>query len=204
MIDQLIDSVSLIIRQTQNNSTVLAVILIIPWLVFIATSLDKKLLYVLGTRPRRIRGLPGILFSPLVHVNFNHIFFNSIPLVVLSNFILINGVYYYLVVTLLITLLCGIGVWCFAKPVTHVGASGVITGYWSFLVLNSYQTGGVTSWILGLLSVYYFAGLFLGIFPQAKGVSWESHFFGLLAGIATCYLLQWYPNYFMPPQYTLA
>lgn len=197
MLDQLMDSINLIISQTQNNGSVLAVILIVPWLIFLFTRFDKKLLYILGIIPRHIRGLPGIVFAPLLHLNFNHIFFNSIPLVVLSNFILINGVYYYLVVTVLIALLSGIGVWCFAKPGVHIGASGVITGYWGFLVSNIYQSGSMTTIILGLISVYYFAGIFLGIFPQQKGVSWESHLFGLLAGLASSYLIQIYPAYFM-------
>jgi membrane associated rhomboid family serine protease len=195
MLDELINSLNLIIVQTQNNSSILAVILAIPWVVFLITSFDKKLLYILGITPRRLRGLPGIFFAPFLHLNFNHIFFNSIPLIVLSNFILINGIYYYLIVTLLITLISGLCIWCFAKTATHVGASGVITGYWGFLVVNIYQTGGVTAFILGLLSVYYFAGIFFGIFPQKKGVSWEAHLFGLLSGIATSYLLQHYPNY---------
>jgi membrane associated rhomboid family serine protease len=197
MLDELMSSLNLIISQTQNNGSILAVILIIPWLIFFVTVFDKKLLYILGIIPRRIRGLPGILFAPLLHLNFNHIFFNSIPLIVLSNFILINGIYYYLMVTVFITVLSGIGVWCFAKPGVHIGASGVITGYWGLLVSNIYQSGSLTTIILGLISVYYFAGIFLGIFPQQKGVSWESHLFGLLAGLATSYLIQVYPSYFM-------
>jgi membrane associated rhomboid family serine protease len=192
MLDELINSLNLIITQTQNNGRVLAVILIIPWTVFLITSLDKRLLYLFGITPRRLRGLPGILFAPFLHLNFNHIFFNSIPLVVLSNFILINGIYYYLIITLLITVISGLLIWCFAKSAVHVGASGVITGYWGFLVVNIYQSGTLTTFILGLLSVYYFAGIFFGIFPQKKGVSWEAHLFGLVAGIATSYILQYY------------
>ncbi|MGC1182715.1 rhomboid family intramembrane serine protease [Legionella sp.] len=197
MLDALANSLNLIITQTQDNLSILAVIIIIPWLIFFVTRFDKKLLYILGIIPRHLRGLPGIIFAPLLHLNFNHLFFNTIPLVVLSNFILINGIYYYLVVTVLITLLSGIAIWCFAKPAIHIGASGVITGYWGFLVSNIYQNGNVTTFILGLISIYYFAGIFFGIFPQQKGVSWESHLFGLLAGFATSYLLQFYPSYFM-------
>ncbi|MFJ1268157.1 rhomboid family intramembrane serine protease [Legionella lytica] len=195
MLDELIDSLNLIISQTKMNSSILVTIVITLWIIFFITRLDRRLLLSLGIIPRQLKGLPGILFSPLLHLNFNHLFFNCIPLVVLSNFILINGLYYYLAVTLIITLLTGICVWCFAKPGVHVGASGVITGYWSFLVLNLYQTGTVTTIILGLLSVYYFAGIFFGIFPGKKGVSWESHFFGLLAGLATSYLFTNYPTY---------
>ncbi len=176
------------------NSSILATIVIILWIIFFFSRVDRRLL-LLGIQPRHLAGLPGIIFSPFLHLNVNHLFFNCIPLIVLSNFILINGLYYYLTVTVIITLLTGIGVWCFAKPGLHVGASGVITGYWGFLVLNLYQTGTLTTIILGLLSVYYFAGIFFGIFPGKKGVSWESHFFGLLAGLATSYLFTNYPNY---------
>lgn len=77
--------------------------------------------------------------------------FNSIPLVVLSNFILINGLNYFLVVTVMITILSGIAIWCFAKPGLHVGASGLITGYWGFLVSNIYQKGTLTTIILGII-----------------------------------------------------
>lgn len=194
MLDEITDSLNLIIAQTQNNGFILAIILLTLWLVFFITVLDRKLLQ-LGIIPRRIRGLPGILIAPLLHADFNHIFFNSIPLVVLSNFILINGVTYYLIVTALITILSGIAVWCFAKPGIHVGASGLITGYWGLLVSNIYQTGGVTAFILGLISLYYFAGIFLGIFPRKKGVSWEAHLFGLLAGLVTSYIMEYYPYY---------
>lgn len=200
MFDNLTYSLNLITTQTQANSSILAIILVIPWVVFFITLFNRNLLYLLGIIPRHIRGLPGIIFAPLLHLNFNHIFFNSIPLVVLSNFILINGIYYYLVVTLIITLLSGIAIWCFAKPAVHIGASGVITGYWGFLVSNIYQNGTLTTLILGLISLYYFAGIFLGIFPQQKGISWESHLFGLLAGFAASYLVQFYPDFFMLPQ----
>ncbi len=187
MLDELTTSLNLIITQTQNNSSILMVILIIPWVVFFITYLDRNLL-LLGIIPRRIYGLPGIIFAPLLHANFNHLFFNSIPLIVLSNFILINGLSYYITVTLFITVLSGAAVWCFAKPGVHVGASGLITGYWGLLVSNMYQNGTITTVILGIISLYYFAGIFLGIFPRDKGVSWEAHLFGLLAGFATSYL----------------
>ena len=189
MIQQLNDSLTLIISQTKTNADNLAIILLIPWVVFIISELTGKRLLILGIYPRRLSGLPGILFAPLLHANFNHIFFNSIPLLVLSNFLLINGLAYYLEVTLYITLLSGLLVWCFAKPGLHVGASAVITGYWALLVSNIIQQGTLTAIILGVVSLYYFAGIFLGVFPGKKGVSWEGHLFGLLAGFATSYFL---------------
>lgn len=189
MIDELITSVDLILTQTKNNLEVLGIVLLIPWVIFFLSRFISNKILLLGIIPRHIFGLQGVIFAPLLHADFNHIFFNSIPLLVLSNFILINGLHYYLLVTTLITLLSGLSIWCFAKPGLYIGASALITGYWAFLVCNIYQTGALTSIILGLISIYYFAGIFLGIFPREKGVSWEGHLFGLLAGIAASHLI---------------
>lgn len=112
---------------------------------------------------------------------------------VLSNFILVNGLPYFLWVTLFITIISGVLIWCFAKFGNHVGASAVITGYWGLLVSDILQQGTVTAVILGILSLYYFAGIFFGIFPGKKGVSWEGHLFGLVAGFATSYLINYVP-----------
>ncbi len=187
MLEDLNSSLNLIIIQTQKNLPDLALILLIPWLIFIFTRINKSIL-LLGIIPRHLIGLPGIIFAPLLHLDFNHLFFNSIPLIVLSNFILINGLHYYLAATFLITVLSGVGIWLFAKPGLHIGASALITGYWGLLVSNIYQNGTLTTIILGAVSLYYFAGIFLGIFPNKRGVSWEGHLFGLLAGLATSYL----------------
>lgn len=193
MITELNTSIDLILSQTKNNLPILEIILLIPWLIFFCSHFIDQRLLLLGIIPRELRGLPGILFAPLLHGNFNHLFFNSIPLLVLSNFVLVNGLSYYLVVTFMITLLSGMAIWCFAKPGLHIGASALITGYWGLLVVNIYQTASFTTIILGIISIYYFAGIFFGIFPNKKGVSWEGHLFGLLAGLATSYLLQLYP-----------
>lgn len=194
MLDDYIYSFLLIKTQIQTNLPILGIVLLIPWCFFIISSgITRKILY-LGIIPRHVHGLLGILFAPLLHANFNHIFFNSIPLFVLSGFILIHGLQYYLIVTLGITLISGLAIWCFANKGIHIGASALITGYWSFLIMGIYQHATVTTLILGVLSLYYFAGIFLGIFPKEKGVSWQGHLYGLLAGIATSFLLEMYPQ----------
>lgn len=188
-IQELTDSLNLIIVQSQMNLDYLMIIVGLPWLVFIINKLLGNRLLYLGIIPRHLIGLPGIFFAPLLHGNFNHLFFNSIPLLVLSNFILINGLNYFLIVTLLITVMSGLLIWSFAKPGIHIGASALITGYWGLLAMNLIHQTSLTSIILGLISVYYFAGIFYGIFPSEKGVSWEGHLFGLIAGVLTGYIL---------------
>lgn len=92
MINELTTSLNVIVTQTQNNLKILGVILLIPWSIFFISHFISNKILLLGIIPRHILGLPGILLAPLLHANFNHLFFNSIPLLVLSNFILINGV----------------------------------------------------------------------------------------------------------------
>lgn len=186
MIDELNKSLNLIVEKTISNTSYLLYVLFIIWGVYFLSRLIPAIL-LLGIIPRRLYGLPGIFFAPFLHLNFNHIFFNTIPLIVLSNFILINGFKYFLEVTLFITIISGILTWLFARSAIHIGASSVITGYWALLVMNSYEHANLTSIILAVTCIYYFIGIFLGVFPREKGVSWEGHLFGLIAGFGTSY-----------------
>lgn len=164
-----------------------------PWILFFAglwvfnivNWLTGSKLNVFGIYPRRLRGLAGILFSPFIHQNFNHLFFNSIPLFALGLFILAQGLHIFLQVTLLVVLLGGFGVWLFARPAIHIGASGVVSGYFGFILATVYFNPSFTALLLALIVVYYFGSIFLGIFPQEDRVSWESHLFGFLTGIVS-------------------
>ncbi|MDF1757155.1 MAG: rhomboid family intramembrane serine protease [Legionellaceae bacterium] len=187
MLEEISISLGIIVEQTKLNFPYLLKIFMVMWGVFyINLFLGKKLLY-LGIIPRSLFGIPGIVCAPFLHADFNHLFFNTIPLIVLSNFILIDGVEYFIQVSIYITLLSGIMTWLFAKPGIHVGASSVITGYWALLVSNIYQQATIVSIILGVICIYYFAGIFLSIFPGKKGVSWEGHLFGLFSGAIVAY-----------------
>lgn len=188
MLQELTISMQRIVYQTQANLPTLGIIILIPWITYILTLLNRRLL-CLGIYPRRMHGLLGIVFSPFLHADFNHLFFNTIPLLVLSNFLLINGLAYFIWVTAALILISGLLLWCFGKPGLHIGASGVITGYWAILVSDIYQQGTLTAILLGIISAYYFAGIFLGVFPGKKGISWEGHLFGLLAGFGLSYFL---------------
>ena len=66
-----------------KNLQLTAVIVSIPWLVYIidfATPVDLRLY---GLRPRQLEGLWGIVFSPFLHGNLNHLIANTGVLFVL-------------------------------------------------------------------------------------------------------------------------
>lgn len=188
MIEQMTQALQYIIQQTAENKNNLFYIFTLIWGSFILTHTIARPLLYLGVIPRRLIGLPGIILSPLLHADFNHLFYNTIPLLVLSDFLLVYGLPYFLDVTAFITLISGGLLWCFGHKGIHIGASGLITGYWALLVSNIYQQGSLLTLLLGFTTLYAFAGIFLGIFPRERGVSWEGHLFGLLAGIIVSYL----------------
>ncbi len=187
MLDELNTNLNLIILTTQLNFYTLVYGVELLWGLFFVTRFIAPGLLYLGIIPRRVIGLPGIVFAPFLHADFNHLFYNTIPLVVLTDFLLIQGISYFLSATLLILLISGSLIWLFGKSGIHIGASALITGYWSLLVSDIYQQGNLMALLLGGTCVYAFAGIFLGIFPQGRAVSWEGHLFGLMAGIITSY-----------------
>lgn len=156
----------------------------ILWIVQIVNVLLGYRLNYLGIYPRHLLGMPGIAFSPFLHGSFNHLFFNSIPLFILINFMLLAGWPLFVQASILIILISGSAIWLFGRPAIHVGASSVVMGYWGYLLIGAYYNPSALSIVLGILCLYYLGGLFFSIFPSEESVSWEGHLFGLLAGFA--------------------
>ena len=143
---------------------------------------DENLVYALAVVPRRFDGLSGLLGAPLVHGSFAHLAANTFPLVILGGMVAIRGVAYYVTATLAIAVLGGAGLWVFGRSAAHVGASGLIFGYFGFLVGRGYYERSLQSVAVALLVAVVYGGMLAGILPRDPGVSWEAHLFGLLAG----------------------
>lgn len=143
-----------------------------------------------GIMSRRAWGLRGIVTAPLVHGSWAHLISNTLPLFVLT-FI---SLYFYRKVAMrafwLIYFLTGISVWMFARPVSHIGASGVIYGLVSFMFWNGIFRRSLRSIILAAIVMLLYSGMFLGVLPDQEGISWESHLIGSLAGIFAAFLFK--------------
>lgn len=163
------------------------------WFFNIFNWITGSKLNSIGILPRKLSGLMGIFFCPFLHQNFNHLFFNSIPLFVLGLMLLAQGMDIFIFASVSITVFGGLLVWLFGRKALHIGASGLISGYFGFILLGAYFNPTLITILLAILVLYYFGGIFLGIFPQEKRVSWESHLFGFLAGIGSAFLLKAMP-----------
>ncbi len=169
------------------------VILFLALVNFINRMIGGRL-YILGIVPRHPVGLLGIICSPFIHGSFNHLFFNAIPLFFLMNMVLMYGFNVFLAVTLNIMVIAGGLTWLFGRHACHVGASGVILGYFGFLVIIAYLVPSFLSIMLLVLTLYYFGGLVASLVPiHTQGVSVEGHLFGFAAGIATYFCLPYLP-----------
>ena len=143
-----------------------------------------------GIMSRRAWGLRGIVTAPLVHGSWKHLISNTLPLFVLTFITL----YFYRKVAMrafwIIYFLTGASVWLFARPVSHIGASGVIYGLVSFMFWNGIFRRSLRSIMLAALVMLLYSGMFLGILPDQEGISWESHLIGSLAGIFAAFLFK--------------
>ena len=164
------------------------------WIIHLANLILGMRLSVFGIIPRKRYGLPGVLFSPFLHGHFEHLFFNSIALFILFDLMLINGIKIFVIATVIIILVGDSLVWLFARRGIHIGASGLIMGYWTFLLVNAYYQHSVVAVILAALCLYYLAGLGLSLIPGDAGTSWEAHIFGALSGGLAVYGLQYIPK----------
>lgn len=187
MLENLAYAFNNIMLQTNQNLFLILSVLGALLFIHLVNALLQYRLLALGIYPRHLHGLLGIVFSPFLHANFNHLFFNAIPLFVLMDFMLLYSEPVWIIASVLIIVISGLLTWLLGRKAIHVGASGMITGYWGFLVFHMYEAPSVISIILGIICVYYFAGIFFGILPMKKSTSWEGHLFGLVAGIVTAW-----------------
>ena len=160
------------------------------WVVFLTLSYFKVNPAGLGILPRDLTGIMGIVTAPLTHADFSHIFSNTVPLVILgwAIFFFYPKVSYK--VFAIVYFLTGILVWLFARQLYHIGASGIVYAFMSFLFFSGLFRRDNKSIALALIVVFLYGGIVWGILPGQKGISWESHLFGGIAGVFAAFVLR--------------
>ncbi|MEO0459086.1 MAG: rhomboid family intramembrane serine protease [Cyanobacteria bacterium P01_A01_bin.114] len=168
----------------QLQAKILGSILAVLWgLELIDSILLRGALDQFGIRPRRLRGLPGIVLAPLLHGDLKHLAANTGPLVVLGWFILWQGVDVFVIVTGVSALISGLGVWLLGGPRTnHLGASGVVFGYFGFLLWRGYFEQSAVAIALAAITGLLYGSLIWGALPVQRGKSWQGHLFGFIGG----------------------
>ncbi|MBD1842094.1 rhomboid family intramembrane serine protease [Cyanobacteria bacterium FACHB-63] len=169
--------------ELKTHILILGTLVGIMWIVEVVDiALAGKLNY-LGIYPRNAIGLRGILLAPFLHRDFRHLISNTIPLVVMGWFVMLRGVSEFFKVSAIVMLASGLGVWLLGAPGLHIGASGVIFGYFGFLLSRAYFERSALSIAMSLAVGLLYGGIIWGVLPGQLGISWEGHLFGFLSGI---------------------
>tara|TARA_R110002050_G_scaffold204327_2_gene339737 strand:- start:43655 stop:44482 length:828 start_codon:yes stop_codon:yes gene_type:complete len=160
------------------------------WAVFAYEYFNNVSFNSYGIYPRDFIGLRGIILSPFIHGDFNHILNNSYPV-----FILGTAIFYFYrksakFVMIYSMLMTGLWVWAMARPSFHIGASGLIYAWGTFLFTSGVLNKNKRMMGFSLLIVFLYGSMVWGVLPLVPGISWESHLFGAFAGIILAYVFR--------------
>jgi membrane associated rhomboid family serine protease len=163
---------------------------VVMWLVEIADQVLDGRLDANGIEPRDVDGLDGVVFAPFLHGGFDHLIGNTIPFLLLGFAIAVGGIARVAAVTVIVALVGGLGTWLIAPANTvHIGASGIVFGYASYLVARGLFTRSVAQIVLGVVVLAVWGTTLLqGLVPE-DGISWQGHLFGAVGGIIAARLL---------------
>jgi membrane associated rhomboid family serine protease len=153
------------------------------WVVYAFDKVFALDLARFGILPRTVQGLLGIVITPFVHADLEHLFNNSAPVLVLGWML----VYFYPrvagTVAIVSWLSGGLGVWATARENYHIGASGVVYGLAAFLFVSGLIRGQRGLLTVSMIIVFLYGSMWWGLLPLVDRISYESHFFGAFAGV---------------------
>jgi membrane associated rhomboid family serine protease len=136
-----------------------------------------------GVYPRTFEGLRGVVFSPFLHGNLEHLYSNTIPA-----FLLIASLRYFYrenfwQVLVYGILFSGLFTWLIARESYHIGASGLIYVLVSFIFFKGLRSQYYRLVALSLVIIMLYGGMIWYVFPDIEeGISWEGHLAGLITG----------------------
>jgi membrane associated rhomboid family serine protease len=160
----------------------------IMWLVYLI--FGQKAIPYGGIEPRHIASLRGIILSPFIHVSFEHLIANTLPIFILLLFMAIFYERFWLLSTILIIITGDTLLWLIGRPAYHVGASLAIFGLIGFFLASALFRKQFKAFLVGLIVGILYGGALIGIIPSDPHVSWEGHLSGFIAGIFWAYVFR--------------
>ena len=146
--------------------------------------------YEFGLIPREIEGLDGIAGMPLLHGSFEHLLANTPPLLVMGALLAATATRALVAINTIIVGAGGALVWLFGTNAIHVGASGLVFGWFRFLMARGLVDRSPITLVAAAIVGLLYGALVWGVLPGRAGVSWEAHLFGFLAGGAAAVLVR--------------
>lgn len=159
--------------------------LAVLWALVLINGMPGIELRPYGVHPRDLDGLIGLFSMPLLHGGIVHMANNALPLLLLG-----TGLFWFYPHTAWKVIpwfwvLPGLFVWLIgADGSNHIGLSGFNFALLGYVALGGFLRRDAGTLSLSVAVLFYYGGMFSGIFPTEKGISWEGHLGGLLTGFA--------------------
>ncbi|EHR62727.1 putative membrane protein [Saccharomonospora cyanea NA-134] len=143
-----------------------------------------------GIVSRSLDGLDGVVWAPLLHDGWSHLFANTWPVAVFAFLAMAGGLGQWVMVTAVIWVVGGLGVWLVSPDHTvTVGASGLAFGWLAFLLLRGVFSRSLAQLAVAVVLFALWGGMLWGVFPGTPGVSWQGHLFGAVGGVLAAWLV---------------
>jgi membrane associated rhomboid family serine protease len=165
------------------------VMLAVMWALEIVDTIAGGRLDRFGIEPRDASGLDGVVWAPFLHGGFGHLIANSVPFALLGAAIAFGALKRFVIVTVIIALVSGLGTWLTGPSNTiHIGASGLVFGYLTYLLTRGVFARNVWYLLGGAVVFMAYGGVLWGLLPS-PGISWQGHLFGAIGGVVAAYAL---------------
>ena len=165
------------------------VLITLIWLIHIIqiSEIFEYNLTNLGILPREASGLKGILFSPLLHSSFSHLWSNTLPLIILTWFLFYCYRRISFISFVLLWIISGSFTWLIGRGSYHVGASGLVFALLFFLFFSGVFRKYIPLIAVSLVVIFIYGGTIWSIFPVTEiidsSISWEGHLSGAIGGL---------------------
>ena len=142
-----------------------------------------------GIYPRTVSGLQGVFLSPFIHSDLDHLYNNSIPLILLLAALQFFYPKQSWGVIGFGILLSGCITWLIGRSSYHIGASGLIYVLFSFIFFKGMLTQYYRLMALSLAVIMIYGGMVWYVFPKVDdAISWEGHLGGFITGCFLAFL----------------
>ncbi len=173
-----------------DAAKILLALVAVMWAVEVVDVIAGHQLDRYGIEAREPEGLDGILTAPFLHVGFGHLLSNTIPFVIMGLLIAFEGARRLLSVFAIVALVSGLSTWLVAPEGSiHVGASGVVFGFATYLIARGWFNRRPAHIVVGLMVLIVWGGVLLGGLQPREGISWQGHLFGAIGGVVAARFL---------------
>ena len=144
-----------------------------------------------GILSHHLGRLPDIFTAPFLHISWQHIEGNSLPLFVLGVLAAYRSIARFLLVSLIVLVTSGMAVWLFqsGNGVT-VGASGLIFGYFGYVLVRGFLDRNLVDIGVGVVAGLLYWTILQVAIPGTPGVSWIGHLGGLVGGVIAAWVVR--------------